>query len=72
MRNEAGNSQGKKTKNKLTAVVLATKLKVKYSVLEEEPKKRKKKRGYVYDGTKTRLSEMRRDPANVPTHPVRK
>ena len=67
MRNEAGNSQGKKMKNKPTAVVLATKLKEKYSSLDEEAKKQKKKGGYIYDGTKARLIEMRRDPANVST-----
>ena len=59
--------QGKKTKNKPTSVVLAANLKEKYSALDEEAKKRKKKGGYVYDGTITRLSEMRRDPANVST-----
>ena len=67
MRNEAGNSQGKKMKNKPTGVVLATKLKEKYSSLDEEAKKQKKKGGYIYDGTKARLIEMRRDPANVST-----
>ena len=46
---------------------MAAKLKEKYSALDEEAKKRKKKRGYVYDGTKARLIEMRRDPANVST-----
>ena len=54
-------------KNKPAAVVLAAKLKEKYSALDEEAKKRKKKGGYVYDGTKARLIEMRRDPANVST-----
>ena len=67
MRNEAGNSQGKKMKNKPTAVVLATKLKEKYSSLDEEAKKQKKKGGYIYDGTKARLIEMWRDPGNVST-----
>ena len=54
-------------KSKPTAVVLAAKVKEKYSALDEEAKKRKKKGGYVYDGTKARLIEMRRDPGNVST-----
>ena len=66
-RNEAGSSKGKKMKSKPTAVVLAAKVKEKYSALDEEAKKRKKKGGYVYDGTKARLIEMRRDPGNVST-----
>ena len=66
-RNEAGSSKEKKMKSKPTAVVLAAKVKEKYSALDEEAKKRKKKGGYVYDGTRARLIEMQRDPGNVST-----
>ena len=49
----------KKCKDKSQAVILATKLKNKYSALNEEAKKRKKKGGYTYDGTNEKLRLMR-------------
>ena len=60
MRNEAIKTQKEKRKNrskknrkdKSKPVVLASKLKEKYTALDEETVKRKKKGGYSYEGTK--------------------
>ena len=72
VRNEAVKTHGErpKCKPKNSSVVLSSKLKEKYSALDEEAKKRKKKGGYAYEGTKARLSEMRRGPANAVSTPI--
>ena len=49
----------KRNKEKSQAVKLATKMKNKYSALDEYAEKRKKKGGYTYSNTSKRLRLMR-------------
>ena len=51
-------------------MVLATKLKNKYSALNEDAKKRKKKGGYSYDGTNEKLRLMRKGPVKAVSTPT--
>ena len=60
----------KRSKEKSQAVILATKLKNKYSALDECAEKRKKKGGYSYGSTSEKLRLMREGSVETVTTPT--